>query len=361
MGEGLPKGLAERLDLLFPGAAVVAFEPLCEAPRGVDATLKAAGYGAPIRITLGGEPQRVVVFRTATANEYGHDRRSDRAQQMLLAHDTFGAIPDHVQSIDVGAIAADGKLISVRDGGEYYLLTSWAPGTLYADDLRRIAREHRATDGDRDRAETLALWLARLHGNVIRRPSGYRRAVRDLIGHGEGVFGIIDGYPDEVRGASRSKLERIERLCLEWRWRLRRHETRLARTHGDFHPFNIVFDRGTSFTALDASRGTEGEPADDVTALAINYMFFALDAPAAWPDGLGVLWRTFWQTYLDASGDSEVLEVLAPWLAWRALVLASPRWYPKLSAHARERLLGVAERALASPRFDSRWAEEVVR
>ena len=358
---GLPQGLAERLQALFPGAEVASAEPLAETPRGTSATLKAAGYGAPIRITLAGDPQRVLVFRTATANEYGHDRRSDRAQQMLLAFDTFGAIPNHVRALDVGAIAPDGRLVSVPGGGEFYLLTSWAPGTLYADDLRRIAREHLTTAEDRERCQALATWLARLHDFRMRRPAGYRRAVRDLIGHGEGIFGIVDGYPDDVPGAARGKLERIERLALEWRWRLRGREHRLARTHGDFHPFNLVFDRGASFTALDASRGAEGEPADDVTALAINYVFFALDARAAWPQGLGVLWRTFWQAYLEASGDRELLEVMAPWLAWRALVLASPCWYPKLSAQSRERLLGLAERALAAPRFDPRWAEEGLR
>src|SRR5215471_14244238 len=149
MGAGLPRGLAERLATLFPGAEVAAVTPIGEVSN---TSLKAAGYGAPIRIALRepGGAERVLVFRTATANDYGHDRRSDRAQQMLLAFDTFGAIPDHVRALDVGAIAPDGGLISVRDGGEFYLLTSWAPGALYADDLGRIGREGRAERLDRE-------------------------------------------------------------------------------------------------------------------------------------------------------------------------------------------------------------------
>ena len=31
-----------------------------------------------------------LVFHTASPNDFGHDRRSDRAQEMLLAFDTFG-------------------------------------------------------------------------------------------------------------------------------------------------------------------------------------------------------------------------------------------------------------------------------
>jgi hypothetical protein len=35
----------------------------------------------------------------------------------------------------------------------------------------------------------------------------------------------------------------------------------------------------------------------------------------------------FWQTYLDLSGDEDLLRIGAPFLVWRALVLANPVWY----------------------------------
>jgi len=44
----------------------------------------------------------------------------------------------------------------LRDGGEFYLLTTFAPGTIYADDLRRIARTGAATDVDVARIDALA-------------------------------------------------------------------------------------------------------------------------------------------------------------------------------------------------------------
>jgi hypothetical protein len=93
--------------------------------------------------------------------------------------------------------------------------------------------------------------------------------------------------------------------------------------------------------------------------MAINYVFFALGAPGAWQGGLGSLWGLFWSRYLDRTGDDGLLEVVAPFLAWRALVLSSPRWYPAFDAGARDRLLGLAERALDAPRFDPRWAAEL--
>jgi hypothetical protein len=52
-----------------------------------------------------------------------------------------------------------------------------------------------------------------------------------------------------------------------------------------------------------------------------------------------------------------VLETAPPFLAWRALVLASPRFYPHLSAPARDVLLSFAERALDAPPLDPGSAE----
>ena len=84
----------------------------------------------------------------------------------------------------------------------------------------------------------------------------------------------------------------------------------------------------------------------------MNYVFFAAEHRGAWARGLGPLWRRFWDGYLAASGDAEVLETAPPFLAWRALVVASPRFYPHLAAPARDLLLSLAERALDAGRLD---------
>ena len=356
--------IGELVARLFPGSAVEALEPLAP-DTGGDDTHKVTGYGRPLRVTVRG-PQgtpRVLVFRTATANMFGHDRRSDRAGGILLSFDTFNDVPDHVRALDVGAILPEGRLLSLREGGEFYLLTTFADGQMYADHLRRIAAEGVATDSDLARCEALARWLLRLHARRIDEPAGYLRAVRDLLGHGEGIFGMVDGYGLDVPAAPPARLRAIEERCLDFRWRLRGREARLARTHGDFHPFNIVFEHGegTRFTLLDASRGCRGDPADDVTSMAVNFVFFALERRGAWEGGLGKLWRRFWDVYLGESGDGALLEVAAPWLAWRCLVVSSPRFYPNLPAEARDAILGLAERALLSPRFDPSCAEELFR
>lgn len=356
-----PEGLAALADRLFPGSVVLRAERLRpDAAAGADEE-KALGYGEPLKVTVRGPDGRThhLVFRTQAANEYGHDRRADRVEAAVLAFDVFPDIPGHVRALDVGLVGADGRLVSLRGAGEPYLVTGWAEGTLYAEDLRRVAREGTARPRDLARCEALADWLAALHARKLDDPVAWRRAVRDLLGHGEGIFGIVDGYPPDTPAAPPARLRAIEERCLAWRWRLRDRTRRLSRTHGDFHPFNVVFApaapgaaAATDFTPLDASRGGKGDPADDLTAMSVNYVFFAAEHRAAWARGLGPLWRAFWGRWLAATGDREALEVAPPFLAWRALVVSSPRFYPHLGAPARDLLLGLAERALDAGRLD---------
>src|SRR5262249_49281285 len=149
----------------------------------------------------------------------------------------------------------------------------------------------------------------------------------------------VDGYGGGAPGAPPDRLEAIERRVLEWRFRLRRRTERLRKIHGDFHPFNIVFtgETGGDFRLLDCSRGGEGDPAADVAALAVTFPFFALPHRAAWSRGLGVLWHRLFEVYLEGSGDAGLLAVIAPFFAWRALVVCSPAFYPHLPGPDRDR------------------------
>jgi hypothetical protein len=215
-----------------------------------------------------------------------------------------------------------------------------------------MERERRSSEVDVARARALASWIAALHREAIDAPREvYCRAVRDLVGSGEGIFGIADAYPPDGPIPA-SRLAAIEQRCVAWRWRLRSLGRPARRTHGDFHPYNVLFREGVDFTVLDASRGCAGEPADDLAAMAINYVFGAVTVPDAWDAAILPVWKAFWSTYLDATGDRGVLSAIAPFFAWRALVVACPVWYPDLTAPQREGLLAFAEKLLDAEAFD---------
>ena len=51
--------------------------------------------------------------------------------------------------------------------------------------------------------------------------------------------------------------------------------------------------------------------------------------------------------------------VVAPFLAWRCLVLANPVWYPRLTPASRARLLGFAVQVLKTDHFEPELGDQL--
>jgi len=351
--------LEQLIEGALEGAEVLKVTALKSDSTAATLTAKDTGYGAPLRIDVRHQGRlRSLVLHSATPNPFGHEYRANRAEEMLIAADTFELLPQHTRVLDVGAFRAEG-FVSLRDTGEFYLLTEYAEGRPYADDLRQIAESGLLRPEDLARLDSLVRYLVNIHAIKLPDATLYTRSIRDLLGSGEGIFGIVDGYPEHAEGTSREQLEHIETLCLRWRFRLKRHYQRLVRIHGDFHPFNVLFDERSELRLLDASRGSAGDAADDVCAMAVNFLFFAQGNPKSWQTAFQPLWRRFWAEYLEQSRDTALLSVVAPFLAWRCLVLANPVWYPQVGSAARSRLLDFVVSALQQPVFDPELANAV--
>ena len=319
---------------------------------------KGFGYGVPFEVVcrVGGAERRLVVSRTRPARGFGHDYPADRAWQALYGHAAYNSFPRHVRSLDVGFVRGSGEMVSAADASEFFQLVEKAPGRLYWIDLDRLL-DGRLDPLDTARAETLARFLAGAHAVKHDDPAIYARRIRELVGHGECFMGIVDSLPHPWPPLPPAACETLEHDMVTWRWRLHDRAHRLSRTHGDFHPWNILFERGTDFSVLDRSRGEWGEPADDVAALGINYLFFGMrKAARAGERGVAEPFRTLFEdfvgSYVRASGDREIHETLPPFLAFRALVLAHPRWYPDLPEGLRHDLLRLARSLAAATRFD---------
>jgi Ser/Thr protein kinase RdoA (MazF antagonist) len=318
---------------------------------------KGFGYGTPFEVEcrVDGRSRALVVSRTRPAQGFGHDYPADRAWQALYGHAAYNGFPRHVRSVDVGVLRASGEMISVADAVDFFQLVDKADGRLYWLDLDRLL-EGAPQPLDVRRVQALARFLADAHAVKRDEPTLYARRIRELVGHGECVMGILDSYPHPFPTLPPAACEALEVAMVHWRWRLRNRAHRLSRTHGDFHPWNLLFREGTDFSVLDRSRGEWGEPADDVAALAINYLFFGM-RKAAGQGERGVaepfrgLFGDFLSTYLQASRDDELLETLPPFLAFRALVLAHPRWYPDLPGTVRSDLAHLADSLTQLTRF----------
>jgi hypothetical protein len=363
-----PGALARHLSRVLHGPVEVLSLRRLKAAEGESSDdPKGFGFGVPLDVEClaRGEVRHLVLSRTRPTQGFGHDYPADRAWQALYGHGAYNGFPRHVRSLDVGFVRESGDLVSAADAAEFFQLVEKAAGRLYWLDLDRLLSLP-LRDLDVERAALLGRFLAECHAGKRDEPTLYQRRIRELVGHGECSMGILDSYPHPYPLLPPAECEALERALVSWRWRLRGRAHRLSWTHGDFHPWNLLFREGADFSVLDRSRGEWGEPADDVSALGINYLFFGVRRAAAEgqrgvAEPFVTLFRAFLDAYLERSGDREIHEVLPPFFAFRALVIAHPRWYPTLADATRRTLLGFA-RAMAEPgAFDPDRALDLLR
>ena len=342
----LKKEILEKyLSSLYKGDAHIS--SMSEIGKAVTEELKGFGYGVPyvIRFSVNNEVKSVVL-ETMSPNSFGHDHFSDRAQNLLWDHSSFNRLPRHVRSVDVGAFTPEGNIISAGEVEEFFIITEFAEGQGYNKDLERLLKTGTLEYADEARAKALAEYLVSIHKVKTDAPHLYTRRIRDLIGHGECIIGLIDNYRTDYEFITEGLLQKIEEGCVGWRWKIKEMGHRLCQVHGDFHPWNILFREGVDYTVLDRARGEWGEPADDVATMAINYIFFSIQRHGRLEGVFDRLFNVFWETYFDGTGDREMLGVIQPFFIWRGLVIGNPLWYPTLPVDRRRMVFNLIENLL---------------
>jgi len=331
-----------------------------------------SGFLVELKTAKGTKPY---VVKTLMPEGFGHEYPSDRAGIFLLDLDEFKNLPNHVRAIDVLAELKNGSIKSIGGGKEYYLLMEKGEGRHYFNDLNEFAGREKLEASDIEKIKAMASYLAGIHAIKKESKTLYWRKLRDTVGHGECLMGVFDTYPDG--SLSYNEMTDIIKKSVDWIYKLKPKHKRLSQIHGDFHPGNIWFRTENSkfkiqnsklrtinseldFILLDRSRGPWGEPADDVTALAINYIFFSIKNFEAikgpYLEGL----KLFFNEYVRLSGDDEICEVLAPFFAFRGAVVANPVFYPEVTPKQRKMIFRFVHSVLDSERFNPEKARDLI-
>jgi hypothetical protein len=139
--------------------------------------IKGYGYGTPVQIdyTRDGHPYRVVLH-TIGPGPFGHEHMADLAQMLLWDHQAFNLLPRHVRSIDAGAFRRNGSAVSLGDAEEFFVLTEYAEGRCYVEDITRIRDASKLADIDVARADALCDYLAEIHRDEGSNPDLYTPA-----------------------------------------------------------------------------------------------------------------------------------------------------------------------------------------
>jgi len=333
---------------------------------------------------------RSYVVKTLLSEGLGHDYPSDRASVFLLDLDEYKNLPRHIKAVDVLSEMEDGSIKSIGGGKEYYLLMEKGSGKHYFNDLTEFSHKDRLENSDIKKIKAMTSYLAEIHSVKKHSKTLYWRKLRDTVGHGECLMGVFDTYPDGT--LSYDEITEIIKKSVDWIYKLKPKHNRLSQIHGDFHPGNIWFKEVRShnspspspslskdstpsipplvkggnggvvdFILLDRSRGPWGEPADDVTAITINYIFFSIknhgDVRGAYLEGLNL----FFDEYIKASGDTEINEVVAPFFAFRGAVVANPIFYPEITSEQRKFIFRFVNNVLDNERFELKKINDYLR
>jgi hypothetical protein len=308
------------------------------------------GTGYLVTFTLPGEEQQVVM-KSLSPSGFGHDHYSDRAQVLLLAHSNYNDMEKHIKALDVVGDSPD-RLISLKDAREFYIFMERAAGTDYFKDLDAVLEQGRLSQKDKEKAQRLARHAAHVHQNKYKGEEAktlYRRRIRDLVGHGECIMGIIDAY-NHPEFTSDAELVGFAEKSLSWWGNIRNKSERLCEVHGDFHPGNIWFN-GDDLNLLDRARGTWGEAADDVSCLGANYIYYAIKDRHSFDGPFADLFHLFTETYLEETRDYVLFDIAAPFFAFRVLVIAHPKFYPHDKAETKRSLLNFGLSVLEDDKF----------
>lgn len=302
------------------------------------------GTGYSLKFKLNGKNKTLVLKSLFTEN-LGMDHYSDRAASLLDAHDNYNKMKDHVKSEDVLAHNENNSLTSIGKAKEFYILMEEAKGEDLFKDFEKIKETKQLTEETKEKIKKISDFLVELHKNKHESIPLYRRKIRDTLGSGGSLIGLLDMHPDPAFKQFEEKWIQIVKLSINFWKRSRNMHNRLCEIHADYHPGNLWFEN-QKLTILDRSRGRFGEPADDITAFAINPIMYSLMTNGNFEGPFKEMFDIFWNNYFKQTNDKEMRKIMAPYIAFRVSVVTNPIFYNDEALGGKEKATFIRSRMI---------------
>jgi len=268
-------------------------------------------------------------LKTLHEQGFGHEYPADRANVVIRALMDHNLLPNHVKVLDAGSTQKNGSLLSLGQPEDFFVIMEEGKGKDYWTDMDNIRDNGTLAKSDEEKINLISDYLAAIHSIKYDGDNSdhlYKRVVRDFVGHGELAMGVIDTFPDKLDFTTNKELVEIVKKMVEWWDSIKGKHNRLAVIHGDFYPGNIWFD-GKELVVFDRSRFRYGDPADDITALSMNFINYSMMSYGEFRDPFKKLTELLFQGYFKNRGDKELLKVAPLFYAFRALVCIHPVFY----------------------------------
>lgn len=256
---------------------------------------------------------------------FGERLGSDAVKEITWRLEGYPTILGHSLCIGAGGVTAQGDPVPLSMlFPAYFSIEQALPGTIYADKLQNFSEHTSRTEALRD-VQSICAHMVRMHKPVERNGTAlYRRMLREKLM--DPVFRLIDADEHYWSQRPAARME-VEHLFLGWRQRLWNLGRRIRVVHNDFHPWNILI-KSDGVALLGARSPGVGEPANDLAALMVNYVWFSYLTSNKFEGLYRDAYLAFWNTYLEMTGDIECLAALPPFLANRLLLFLDSAFYP---------------------------------
>ena len=277
------------------------------------------GYLIEFKIT---KNKKRLILKSLIKEGFTHDYLSDRAASLIRAHEDYNLMENHVKSEDVIA-NKDGRLTSIGNAKEFYILMQEARGKDFFNDFDKIKKTKILDSEIKKKIMNISDFLVKIHKKKHKSSSIYRRKMRETISGNGSIIEMLDFHSDENFIRFEKKWFEILKQIIRY-WRISRNmDYRLCEVHGDFHPGNIWFEN-EKLIILDRARGRFGEPADDITSFIINPIMYSLILNGKFDGPFKEMYDIFWNNYFKKTKDREMRKIIAPYLAFKIAIVTNP-------------------------------------